>query len=75
VPKVAKQSRKAKDGKKAYRKDDLWIAPSFSFKRTMIQSDWKLRRVEPPENNKFLELANIALGLSTTERHKKKGTA
>jgi hypothetical protein len=75
MAKFAKQGKKAKDGKKASSKDDLWIAPSLSFKRTVIQSDWKLQRLEPSESNRFLELADIALGVRTTERRKRKATA
>jgi len=70
-----KQGKKAGDSKKAYRKGDLWIAPSFSFKRRVIQSDWNRRRLEPTESNRFLDLADIALGLSTPERRKRKMAA
>jgi len=72
---MAKKGTKAKNGKNVYRKGDLWIAPSFSFKQTTIQSDWKLPRVQPTESNKFLELADFALGLKTPEKHKRKRTA
>ena len=75
MTKSVKQGKKSRDGKKAYRKEDLWIAPSFSFKRTVLQSDWKLRRAEPSESNRFLELADVALGLSTPERRKRKAVA
>ena len=75
MPKLVKQGEKAKDAKKAYTRNDLWIAPANSFKRSGLQSDWKLRRVEPSESNRFLELADIALGLATTERRKRKATA
>ena len=76
MPKKAKRGKKARDGdKKAYTRGDLWIAPAFSFKRTVLQSDWKPHGVEPSESNRFLELADIALGLSTTERRKRKATA
>jgi hypothetical protein len=75
MTKLVKQRKKSKDGKKAYSKDDLWIAPSFSFKRTALQSDWKLRQAEPSESNRFLELADVALGLSRTERRKRKAAA
>ena len=75
MPKLVKLEKKAKDAKKAYSRNDLWIAPANSFKRTGHQSDWKLRRVEPSESNRFLELADVALGLRTTQRHKRKATA
>ena len=75
MTKLAKQGKKAKDGEKTYNKDDLWIAPRLSFKRNVIQSDWKLSRTEPSESNRFLELADVAFGLRTTERRKRKATA
>jgi len=70
---MAKKGTKAKNGKNVYRKGDLWISPSFSFKQTLRQSGWELRRGEPPESNKFLELADFALGLKP-EKHKRKRT-
>jgi hypothetical protein len=73
--KLAKQGKKAKDSEKTYSKDELWIAPRLNFKRNVIQSDWKLSRTEPSESNRFLELADIAFGLRTTERRKRKMTA
>jgi hypothetical protein len=81
MSKLVKQGKKAKDAKRAYSKNDLWIAPANTFKRTGLQSDWKLRRPEPSESNRFLELADVALGfsmiesLSTTEKRKRKATA
>jgi len=75
MTKLAKEGKKAKDRKKTYSKDDLWIAPRLSFKRNAVQGDWKLSRVEASESNKFLELADIALGLRTAERWKRKATA
>jgi len=75
MPKLAKQGKKARDGKKAYCKEDLWIAPVNTFKPKVLQSDWKLRRPEPSESNRFLELADVALGLRTTERRKRKTAA
>jgi hypothetical protein len=73
--KLAKQNKKANDSKKTYSKADLWIAPRLSFKRNVVQGDWKLSRTEPSESNRFLELADVALGLRTTERRKRKATA
>jgi hypothetical protein len=56
-------AKKAKNGNNTYRKSDLWIAPCSSLKQPAHQSDWKLRRVESGESNKFLALAEVALGL------------
>jgi len=75
MTKLTKQGKKARDSKKTYSKDDLWIAPRLSFKRNVVQGDWKLSRAEASESNKFLELADIALGLRTTQRWKKKAIA
>jgi hypothetical protein len=75
MPKLARQGKKTKARKKVYSKDELWIAPSSSLKRPVLQSDWKLPRVEPPESNRFLELADVALGLSTTGKRKRKAAA
>ena len=74
MAKKARQGTKAKNGKNAYRKGDLWIAPSFSLKQT-TRSGWELPKGEPPASNKFLELADFALGLKMPEKHKRKRTA
>jgi hypothetical protein len=63
----------AKKGKNNYRKSDLWIAPSSGLKQPVKQSDWKLHRVEPSECNKFLALADIALGLAPAKPKLKRG--
>jgi len=55
-------AKKAQKHKSIYRKDDLWIAPSLSLKTKNYQGDWKLQRGEPDENNRYLQLADIALG-------------
>ena len=75
MAKKARQDKKAENGKNAYRKGDLWIAPSFSFKQKTRPSGWELRKAEPPESNKFLELADVAFGLKEPEKHKRKRTA
>jgi hypothetical protein len=73
--KKTKKGKTPKNGKDAYRKGDLWIAPSFSLKPTMLKSGWELPRTVPPESNKFLELADFALGLKMPEKRKRKRTA
>lgn len=78
-PGITLQSRdlsvkRTRNGEATYRKSELWIAPSSSLKRTGHQSDWKLRRGESDENNKYLELADIALGLAPA-KHKTKRSA
>lgn len=54
-------AKKASRSKARYRKSELWIAPSSSLKPRNYQSDWKLQR-GLAESNKYLELADIALG-------------
>lgn len=75
MPKLVTLDKKTKNAQKTYKKNDLWIAPANSFKRAGPQGDWKLRRVEPSESNRFLELADVALGLSTTQRPRRKSIA
>jgi len=72
---MTKEGKKARDRKKMHRKNDLWIAPRLSFKRNVVQSDWKLSRAEASESNRFLELADVAFGFRTAERRKRKATA
>jgi hypothetical protein len=64
-----------KDRKIVYRKDDLWISQSHSLKSSARQNDWELTQGKPAESNRFLELADIALGLKNREIHKKKRPA
>lgn len=75
MAKKARQGTKARNGKNAFRKGDMWIASSFSLKQKPRQSGWELPKGEPPERNRFLELADFALGLKMPEMHKKKRTA
>ena len=68
-------AKKARNGKTTYRKSDLWIAPALSLKGNNVhQSDWKLRRGEPDGSNRYLELADVALGLAPA-KHKTKRSA
>ena len=67
-------AKKAANGKNTYRKGDLWIAPSLSLTTKTHQSDWKLGRGEPNESNRYLELADVALGLAPA-KHKTKRSA
>ena len=63
VSKVVEMAKKARTGEAKYRKEELWIAPSLSLKQPQRQGDWKLQRVEAAECNRFLALADVALGL------------
>lgn len=57
-------AKKARNGKATYRKSELWIASTSSLKPKIYQSDWKLQRSGPDISNKYLELADIALGVT-----------
>ena len=70
---MAKKAAEAKNGKNAYRKDDLWISPSFSLKRRTRHSDWEIVRIRTTESNRFLELADIALSLELPQKKKRTG--
>ncbi len=57
------------------RKSDLWIAPSLTSKTSKAknyQGDWKLQRGEPDETNRYLQLADVALGRAPVERRPKR---
>ena len=71
IAKKTKQNKKALTGKHVYRKGDLWIAESSPFKRNAHQSDWKLSRTEAADSNRFLDLADVALGHKLSEARKK----
>lgn len=43
--------------------DSLWIAPHYSLKGPRGESTFENRSSVPPSNNRYLELADIALGL------------
>ena len=51
--------------------DGLWIAPRYSLKGAHGERAWENRPGGPPNCQRMLELADIALGLKQPE-HKKK---
>jgi hypothetical protein len=63
--------KKAKNGERAYPNNELWIAPSHSLKERAPKVGWGPRREEPSQSNRFLELADIALGLKEPHKRKK----
>jgi hypothetical protein len=67
--------KKAKKGKNAYSRDDLWIAPSYSLKRPKREGGWEIPRGESSPTSRFLELADIALGFQKPKTSKKKRAA
>ena len=65
-------------GKKTKRKsnqapaeDELWIAPRYSLKGANGERAWENRPGGPPNGQRMLELADIALGLKKPEAKKK----
>jgi hypothetical protein len=69
-----------KDGKNAVKKDasstkDLWIAPRYSLKGPAGERAWENRPGGVPNSSRFLELADIALGIKKSSPQKKKSRA
>ena len=55
--------------------DGLWIAPRHSLKGPAGERAWENRRGGVPTSTRYLELADIALGLKKPGPHKKKPAA
>jgi hypothetical protein len=51
--------------------DELWIAPRYSLKGANGERAWENRPGGPPNGQRMLELADIALGLRKPEPKKK----
>jgi hypothetical protein len=64
-----------KKPKNANESDGLWIAPRHSLKGPAGERAWENRRGGIPTSTRFLELADIALGLKKPSPHKKKAAA
>jgi hypothetical protein len=67
-------AKKSKSDKTNDHSDELWIAPRYSLKGPAGDRAWENRRGGIPRNARFLELADIALGLKKPGTHKKKAT-
>jgi hypothetical protein len=63
--------KKSKKDKKADAEDGLWVAPRHSLKGPTGQRAWDNPIGGPPSSSKFLELADIALGLKKRTPYKK----
>lgn len=66
--------RKKSKPKKAEKESELWIAPRFSLKGADGDRAWENRPTGPPNSSRFLEMADIALGLRKPARKKTKST-
>ena len=51
---------------------DLWIAPRYSLKGPAGERAWENRPGGAPNSSRFLELADIALGVKKTVPRKKR---
>jgi hypothetical protein len=68
-------TKNPKNGDNGKRKDpspDLWIAPHHSLKGANGERAWENRRGGPPNSSRFIELADIALGLKKPEPRPRK---
>ena len=65
-------AKKSKPAKTANDSNGLWIAPRHSLKGPAGDRAWENRRGGIPTSTRFLELADIALGLKKPAPHKKK---
>jgi hypothetical protein len=66
--------RRKKTTKPAPQEDlskDLWISPRFSLKGQNGDRAWDHRQIGNPGSARFLELADIALGIRKPEPRKK----
>jgi hypothetical protein len=64
---------KSKNGQATKDSKELWIAPRYSLKGAAGERAWENRPGGVPNSSRFLELADIALGLKKPLPHKKKG--
>jgi hypothetical protein len=61
-----------KGGKgKSSSEGDLWVAPKYSLKGDRGDRAWENRPGGPPNSSRFLELADIALGVKSHTPNKK----
>lgn len=71
---ITKKAKQGKQGKKAKEKgpptEGLWIAARNSPKGPTGKRAWENLLVDPPSNNRLLELADVALGLKQTNSKK-----
>jgi hypothetical protein len=67
--------KKRKNANTSGQLDELWIAPRYSLKGPAGERAWENRVGGPPSSSRYLELADIALGLKKTGLNKKKAIA
>lgn len=64
-----------KSDKEAKVSKDLWIAPRYSLKGPAGERAWENRPGGAPNSSRFLELADIALGIKKPSVKKKKAAS
>jgi hypothetical protein len=65
---------KKREGSNSSQQNDLWVAPKYSLKGPTGERAWDSRPSGPPSHSRFLELADIALGLKRKEPIKRRKT-
>jgi hypothetical protein len=65
-------SKKPKTIKKADKENDLWISPRFLLKGANGERAWENRRGGAPHSSRYLEMADVALGLKKPSPKKAK---
>jgi hypothetical protein len=69
---VSAKPKRAKVKTKETDHDGLWVSPRYSLKGPSGERAWENRPGGPPNSSKYLELADIALGLKTPDSAFKK---
>ncbi|HZI56648.1 MAG TPA: hypothetical protein VFF39_07720 [Verrucomicrobiae bacterium] len=72
MPRNSKNSRKKGQPKFQDQAEELWIAPRYSLKGPRGERAWDNRAGGAPSSSRFLELADIAMGIKKPSAHKKK---
>lgn len=67
--------KRTKTKKKKKKTSELWISPRYSLKGPAGERAWENRPGGAPNSTRYLELADIALGLQQTNIHKKREAA
>jgi hypothetical protein len=72
MPKKVKTGNGSGNAAKAASSPGLWIAPNHSLKGAHGERAWENRRGGPPNSSRYIELADIALGLKDPSPRKRK---
>lgn len=67
------KKRKSEQSQEETAVKDLWIAPRYSLKGPAGERAWENRPGGPPNSSRFLELADIALGIKKPSHKKNLG--